>query len=78
MTDRFTRRNFSLRIASGLGLASIAFVESSGRDEVSHAADAIHQELDFTASPKRAYEALLDSKQFEQGAASGGCIRARL
>ena len=66
----FTRRQFSLQIASGLGLAGIASAApqavSSGSDEISHSADAIHQEQNFAASQKRVYEALTDTNQFEQ------------
>jgi activator of HSP90 ATPase len=32
----------------------------------------IHQEVDFKASPKRVYEALLDSKQFSEFSAQSG------
>ena len=70
MTDSFTRRKFSLQIATGLGLAGIAFAapqsSSSGADEISHTADAIHQNQNFMAPPKRVYEALMDPKQFDQ------------
>ena len=66
----FNRRQFSLQIASGLGLAGIAFAtaekESSTDDEISHTADAIHQEVNLSASPNRIYAALLDTKQFDE------------
>jgi activator of HSP90 ATPase len=70
MTGRFTRRNFSLQIASGLGLGGIAFAAPQASparsDEISHTADAIHQNRTFMALPKRVYEALMDPKQFDQ------------
>ena len=70
MTDSFTRRKFSLQIASGLGLAGIECTaprsSSSVADEISHTADAIHQSRNFMATPKRVYEALMDPKQFDQ------------
>jgi activator of HSP90 ATPase len=75
---RSTRRDFSVRLATwlpafGLAGASLASVtastteaDESSADGVSHAADAIHQEVAFKASPKRVYEALTDAKQFDQ------------
>lgn len=65
----FNRRQFSLQIASSLSLAGIAFAtteKSSSDDEISHTADAIHQEVTLSASPKRIYAALLDAKQFDE------------
>jgi len=66
----FNRRQFSLQIASGLGLAGIAFATaekaSPTDDEISHIADAIHQEVNLSASPNRIYAALLDTKQFDE------------
>ncbi len=64
----FTRRDFSVRLASffsGLGVAGTAF-GSTGREEVSHTGESIHQEVVFNASRKRVYEALTDTKQFNQ------------
>jgi activator of HSP90 ATPase len=60
------RRDFFLGFASvlsGLGIAGTAF---AGRpsEEISHSSEAIHQEVDFKASPQRVYQALLDSKEF--------------
>ena len=77
ISDLFTRRSFSLRLAtffSGLGIAGSAFgtsglATSAGlaeKDEVSHNSEAIHQEVEFKASRKRVYEALLDAKFFER------------
>lgn len=57
-----TRRQFSLQVASGLALASV----SSAAAEISHTADAIHQEVNFSADRKRIYAALLDTKQFDE------------
>jgi uncharacterized protein YndB with AHSA1/START domain len=70
-----SRREFSVRLAallSGLGVAGAAFAYSepvrteafTAGDEVSHSAEAIHQEVIFKAVPKRVYEALTDPKQF--------------
>jgi activator of HSP90 ATPase len=59
-------------LLSGLGVAGAAFGSSkhagiepfAASDEVSHSAEAIHQEVIFKAVPKRVYEALTDQKQF--------------
>ena len=74
--NSFTRRDFSLRMAtllSALGFAGTSFARGNASlgngllpiaDEVSHSAEAIHQEVIFKASCKRVYEALTDAKQF--------------
>jgi len=63
----FTRRQFSLQIATGLGLSGIALATPQpGSDEISHTADAIHQEVNFSADRKRIYATLLDAKQFDE------------
>ena len=73
----FTRRDFSVRLAtflSGLGVAGTAFgstgspraAGSAGSEEISHTGEAIHQEVVFKASRKRVYEALTDAKQFDK------------
>lgn len=78
-TQLFSRRNFSLRLASFLpmfGIASTALgsgsnaTEDSPGDAISRTAEAIHQEVVFKASRKRVYEAILDAKQFSK--ATGG------
>jgi activator of HSP90 ATPase len=78
MTSIFlTRRDFSLALASfvpAFGIAQNAFgsaarlrvPQSVGRDELSHSAGAIHQEVVFNASRKRIYVALTDPKQFDR------------
>jgi len=75
ITQLFTRRDFSLRVASlfpvlgiaGSVLASTA-AETSGLPDpdVSHSAESIHQEVIIKASRKRVYEVLTDAKQFTQ------------
>ncbi|HLB87839.1 MAG TPA: hypothetical protein VJK29_09325 [Terriglobales bacterium] len=65
----FTRREFSGRLAtflSAVGIAGTAFAATGSRDaagsagdeEISHAAESIHQETVLIASRKRVYEAL--------------------
>jgi activator of HSP90 ATPase len=68
------RREFSVRVASlfpALTMPRTAFGAASAfgtaaTDEISHSAEAIHQEVVFKASRKRVYEALTDAKQFTQ------------
>jgi len=54
-----------------LGVAASAAGRAAGAPPLAYpkeaavaVSDTIHQEVDFTASPKRIYDALLDSKQF--------------
>jgi uncharacterized protein YndB with AHSA1/START domain len=62
------RRNMIVGAAAALGglLLDSAGVRAAAGDEISHANEAIHQEVDFKASPRRIYEALTDAKQFNQ------------
>jgi activator of HSP90 ATPase len=53
-------------LSTGGFLFRPAEVRSNAQDEISHNAEAIHQEVSFQASPKRLYEALLDAKQFQK------------
>lgn len=65
---QFTRRDFSVWLAAffpALGVAGAAF-GAAGAEEISHTAEAIHQEVEFKASQKRVYEALTDAKQFDK------------
>src|SRR5271156_3990567 len=77
ITNSLTRRNFAVRLATllpaigvaGTTLASAAFRDaqkSTAADEITHANEAIHQEVIFKASRKRVYEALTDANQFEK------------
>ena len=68
--QRFNRRDFAFRLA---GLISVAAAPGLGeatpaeeKDEISHTAEAIHQEVLFKASAKRIYDALTDSQQFDK------------
>jgi uncharacterized protein YndB with AHSA1/START domain len=76
-TLAWDRRAFVLRLAaivSGLAITRTAFgalarggeVQAASSEGISHAGEAIHQEVGFTASPMRVYEALTDAKQFDQ------------
>ena len=70
----FSRRDLAgslIGLIPSLSLGKNAFgfiagdwFESAGAQEISHAAESIHQEVIFLASRKRVYEALTDPKQF--------------
>jgi len=74
ISNVITRRDFSLGIATlltGLGIAKTG-VASVGEkrlavavanEEISHAAESIHQEVVFHASRKRVYAALTEAEQ---------------
>ncbi len=51
--------------AAGLAVSSIN-AWAATEDEISHSAEAIHQERSFQASRKRVYEALTDAQQFHK------------
>jgi uncharacterized protein YndB with AHSA1/START domain len=67
-----TRREFSVGLAAAvpaLAMAKNAFAAPApqgDRNGISHAAESIHQEVEFGAARKRVYEALTDEKQFRQ------------
>src|ERR1700736_4071638 len=75
-TQLFTRRDFSVRLASlfpTLGIAGAAVLAPSAMTaedahigEISRTAESIHQEPVFKANRKRIYEALMDEKQFSK------------
>jgi len=56
--------------AMGMAIGGVALGSrrswAAAEEEISHAAEAIHQEPVFKASRKRVYEALTDAKQFEK------------
>lgn len=61
----FTRRQFSVQIATGL--SSLALADPQKQDgEISHTADAIHQEVNFSADRQKIYATLLDTKRFDE------------
>src|SRR5260370_7562186 len=75
ISNVITRRDFSLRIATlltGLGIAKTGVASTdetrvevaNGNEEISHAAESIHQEIVLKASRKRAYAALTEPEQF--------------
>jgi|HubBroStandDraft_6_1064221.scaffolds.fasta_scaffold21082_3 activator of HSP90 ATPase len=74
---RFTRRTFTVGLASllpvvGIAPSTIASIANprpgkpADTDEITHTSEAIHQEVIFKAPRKKVYEALTDAKQFEK------------
>src|SRR5436190_3466531 len=63
-----TRRQWIAGMALAFGGVNLRPSEAWARveEEISHSAEAIHQEPVFKASRKRVYEALTDAKQFEK------------
>ena len=58
-------------VGSALAAGGVLFeargaMAAAGGNEISHTAEAIHQELVFKADPKRIYETLLDARQFQK------------
>lgn len=64
-----SRRNFSFTAASllsGLGLVPWPVRAAAEEGEISHSAEAIHQEVVLAASRERVYAALTDENQFRK------------
>lgn len=81
------RRNFAMHamarrqmILGAVAFGGIAVDSLRGwayeGDEVSHAAESIHQERSFKASRKRVYEALTDAKQFDRVVRLGAAMQS--
>jgi activator of HSP90 ATPase len=62
-----TRRQAIVSAAVSLGALALGSTGAwAAEEEISRTAESIHQETDFKASRKRVYEALTDTKQFNQ------------
>src|SRR5580765_1532577 len=61
----------------GIAFASIAgAARGIGEEEVSHSAEAIHQEVVFKSSRKRVYEVLSDAKEFDKVVKQGAAVES--
>jgi uncharacterized protein YndB with AHSA1/START domain len=63
-----TRRALAARLAAlpaGLAISARAFGAPDTADGLSYAAEAIHQEIDFSAPRRRVFDALTTSSQFD-------------
>jgi activator of HSP90 ATPase len=68
-TQLFTRRDFSVRLASVFPViagAAAVIAQEAPSGEISRTAESIHQQPTFKASRKRVYDALTDEKQFSK------------
>jgi uncharacterized protein YndB with AHSA1/START domain len=65
-------------IALGALVLRPAAARASADDPISHSAESIHQEVTFTASPKRVYDALTDAKQFQRVIELSDAIKSRM
>jgi activator of HSP90 ATPase len=63
-----SRRQWIMRAAVATGGLIICqkAAQAAAQDELSHTAEAIHQEVTFKASAKRVYDALTDAQQFQK------------
>src|ERR1700728_5141570 len=80
LTNGPTRRQVIAGIAiafDGLSLGSME-ARAQANGEISHAAESIHQEVDFKASRKRIYEALTDAQQFEHVVHLSDAMKTRM
>jgi activator of HSP90 ATPase len=73
-----TRRKVIAGIAFALGGAAInpSCVVAAGPDDVSRTAEAIHQEVVFEVIPKRVYEVLTETRQFDKVIQLSGAMQA--
>jgi uncharacterized protein YndB with AHSA1/START domain len=73
-----TRRRAILGVVGAFGGLSLGSVcaRAETEDGISHTADSIHQEPDFSASPERVYKALTDAKQFTRVIQLSGALQA--
>jgi activator of HSP90 ATPase len=73
-----TRRQAIAGVAIALGGVALGStgVWARTEEEISHAAESIHQEPAFKASRKRVYEALTDAKQFQKVVLLGAAMKS--
>lgn len=73
-----TRRQAIVGVAIAFGGLSLASTETwaGAEEEISHAAESIHQEAAFKASRKRVYEALTDTQQFDKVIELSGALQS--
>jgi activator of HSP90 ATPase len=65
--NRLSRRHAILAFATACGGVAWEFAGGAeSEQEISHTAEAMHQEPTFKASRKRVYEALTDTRQFDK------------
>jgi uncharacterized protein YndB with AHSA1/START domain len=72
------RRQFIGKVAIAFGGLTMSTTEAwaGTQDEISRTAESIHQETVFKASRQRVYEALTDTKQFDQVIELSGAMKS--
>ncbi|HEV2342020.1 MAG TPA: SRPBCC domain-containing protein [Candidatus Acidoferrales bacterium] len=77
-THRPSRRQMIAGAAATIGGVALAGsrVWGAADPEISHTAEAIHQEPVFKASPKRVYETLMDAKEFDKVVRLSGAMQS--
>ena len=75
-----TRRQAIVGVAMAFGGLALGSTKASAgaEGEISHTSESIHQEVVFTASRKRVYEALTDAKQFEHVVQLSDAMKTRM
>ncbi len=78
LADAPTRRQAMVAIAMAFGGLAGGSTDAwaVAEEEISHTAESIHQEAVFKASRKRVYEALTDTKQFDQVVELSGVMQS--
>jgi len=73
-----SRRQWIVAAAAATGglIAGPQDAIAATEDGLSHAAEAIHQEPTFKASPERVYQALMDAKQFQKIELLGAAMKS--
>jgi activator of HSP90 ATPase len=73
-----TRRQAIVGVAMACGGLALGATKSwaGAEEEISHTAEAIHQEPVFKVSRKRIYEALTDAKQFDKVIQMSGAVKS--
>jgi len=74
---RSTRRQAIAGVAMAIGGLALGLPKTAAAadEEISHTGEAIHQEPVFKASRKRVYEALIDTRQFDQVVQLSGAMK---
>ncbi len=78
LSNGSSRRGVITGVAMALGGLALlpAKAWAAAAEEISHAAESIHQEAEFKASRNRVYEVLMDAKQFDKVIQLSGVLQA--
>jgi activator of HSP90 ATPase len=78
LSNPSSRRQAMVGVAMALGGLALFPTKAwaATTEEISHAAESIHQEADFKGSRKRVYQVLMDAKQFDKVIELSGVLQA--